>query len=719
MYSKNTLIISGILCVAIIVVIFLLFQKRRTVEGLTTPSSSLNGYDYKGCWKDASDRALTVQIGKGYNASSCIEEGKKRGYNTVGLQYTDGQCWAGNQGTGKDDYKKYGEQTDKNQCDANKPGAWTNIVYGAAAPAVVPELPVNDINGYEYKGCWKDADDRALTVKIGDGYNTTSCVEEGKKQGYDTVGLQYSNGQCWAGNQGNGKDDYKKYGEQTDPTQCYANSPGAWTNLVYQLKQIISPSTSSSSTTSSSQPPVQNIDGYEYKGCWKDADDRALDIKIGDGYTLETCVSAAKIKGYDTIGLQYGGQCWAGNQGSKKSSGIGTTDYTRYGKQTDEGQCDINNPGAWTNIIYSKPSSATVAVAVDSSSTQTSSSVFTPTPTPTPSPTSSSSPQDTIIKLKEQNKNMIPALANGRPNLWSSLPTLKDTSLSKTATVSGSGSSLITDSSTSKISTQSTTASPTYTTPNTTTISFEPSGSSTTVITFTQSPSLSYVKSLMGSTIADTSAKQPSTTLGSGNSSSSSSSDFNSAIGSSTTQPYTFISNSSEVMNPNLLNAYGSSSRNNISNVYPNLSNYSQMNPSTAALFQTGPKWNSTGTTPFYYESGNNTSTTSTQSATATSNLMESFMNSFFSNNSRGSKEGLETLSPPPSDPHNFMPKSEAVPPVCPSIPPVIIKQKCDPCPACAPCKNSPYGLPPPNSQGVSYDNLPMPNLPSFKGFGL
>ncbi len=292
-------------------------------------------------------------------------------------------------------------------------------------------------------------------------------------------------------------------------------------------------------------------------------------------------------------------------------------------------------------------------------------------------------------------------------------------SSSSSSSSSGSGSSSETISTQPNKMGSSSSPSPAYTSPNTTTISFEPQSSSTTVITFTQSPSLSYVKSLIGSPVSDSS--------GSSGSSSSSGSGSGidtlntSVIGSPTTQPYTFTSNSSTVMNPNLLNAYGSSSKTQVSSVYPNTSNYSGAynyygdNATTQPTNKMSNIWG--GTTPFRYETANDTSTTSTQSATQTTGLMESFMNSFFKNNSR--KEGLETLSPPPNTPSAFMPKSEAVPPVSPSIPPVIIKQKCDPCPACAPCKNAPTNLPPPNAQGVTYDNLPMPNLPSFKGFGM
>jgi hypothetical protein len=89
------------------------------------------------------------------------------------------------------------------------------------------------------------------------------------------------------------------------------------------------------------------IDGYEYKGCYKDKSNRALKNMIGTG-NINECVKLAKEKGYDTVGLQFKNQCWAGDQGKNGN------DYDKHGKQTNSSECNISNVGAWTNVVYQK-----------------------------------------------------------------------------------------------------------------------------------------------------------------------------------------------------------------------------------------------------------------------------------------------------------------------------------------------------------------------------
>jgi hypothetical protein len=90
----------------------------------------------------------------------------------------------------------------------------------------------DQINGYEYKGCYKDASDRALKNKIGTG-DIDKCIQLAKDKGYDTVGLQNEN-QCWAGNNGTNGNDYEKYGKQYDSSDCKIYRVGYLTNMVYQ-----------------------------------------------------------------------------------------------------------------------------------------------------------------------------------------------------------------------------------------------------------------------------------------------------------------------------------------------------------------------------------------------------------------------------------------------------------------------------------------------------
>ena len=89
--------------------------------------------------------------------------------------------------------------------------------------------------------------------------------------------------------------------------------------------------------------------GYTYKGCFKDMEARAVPNFLGNvvgntGSVLPTlnCAMLAQDNGYDTFALQYGKQCYGGNN----------PDYSKYGIETDNTKCKMSNPGGYTNIVY-------------------------------------------------------------------------------------------------------------------------------------------------------------------------------------------------------------------------------------------------------------------------------------------------------------------------------------------------------------------------------
>jgi len=90
-------------------------------------------------------------------------------------------------------------------------------------------------------------------------------------------------------------------------------------------------------TSPNSNPPEERS-GWKYKGCYKDQGNRALPHYLGNVQYIEQCVAKAKEKGFNTVGIQYFGQCWAGNN----------SDWNKYGLA---GCCE-GMGGAWTNQIY-------------------------------------------------------------------------------------------------------------------------------------------------------------------------------------------------------------------------------------------------------------------------------------------------------------------------------------------------------------------------------
>jgi WSC domain len=85
-----------------------------------------------------------------------------------------------------------------------------------------------------------------------------------------------------------------------------------------------------------------------YVGCYVDASTRALpDWLINSNTTVESCIAAATAAGYAYAGLEYGGQCFAGNSLGYAESPASQCDMPC--------QADHNEicGGVWRNSIYS------------------------------------------------------------------------------------------------------------------------------------------------------------------------------------------------------------------------------------------------------------------------------------------------------------------------------------------------------------------------------
>jgi WSC domain-containing protein/List-Bact-rpt repeat protein len=105
-----------------------------------------------------------------------------------------------------------------------------------------------------------------------------------------------------------------------------------------------------------------------YLGCYTDDTTRALPNLLGSSNeTVESCKQKASNAGYAYAGLQWYGQCWAGNN-------LG---YTRVPDGQCNTLCTANQNevcgGAWHNSIYSAAQPVTLTVSVSGSGTVTSS----------------------------------------------------------------------------------------------------------------------------------------------------------------------------------------------------------------------------------------------------------------------------------------------------------------------------------------------------------
>ena len=81
-------------------------------------------------------------------------------------------------------------------------------------------------------------------------------------------------------------------------------------------------------------------DPFTYQGCYRDTGNRALPTQLPNVNSVEACYQKAKAGNYKTFGLQYYGQCFAGNN----------NDWGRYGK-LDNNSCGKLGSD-WNNQVY-------------------------------------------------------------------------------------------------------------------------------------------------------------------------------------------------------------------------------------------------------------------------------------------------------------------------------------------------------------------------------
>jgi hypothetical protein len=117
--------------------------------------------------------------------------------------------------------------------------------------------------------------------------------------------------------------------------------------------------------TASSALAASATSAGTYVGCYTDNGTRALPQLLAEsGATADSCIAAAKQASLAYAGLQYGGECWAGN-----TLGISKVTDSQCNMPCSSDKSEACG-GSWRNTIYS-----TVATSPPP-----------PTPTPTPTP---------------------------------------------------------------------------------------------------------------------------------------------------------------------------------------------------------------------------------------------------------------------------------------------------------------------------------------------
>ena len=210
-------------------------------------------------------------------------------------------------------------------------GTGTCSVTMTAARSVTATFNSGGVAGYA--GCYTDDSNRALPAKLSSGGETVeSCVQKAAAAGYAYAGLQWY-GECYAGNTLG----YTLVADSQCNTACSANTAemcgGSWRNSIYGTGVIPS----------------------GYAGCYTDSSTRALPVQLSSGgETVESCHSKAAAAGYAYAGLQYYGECWAGN----------ALGYTKVADSECNTPCRANTAemcgGSWHNSIYATGASVCI-----------------------------------------------------------------------------------------------------------------------------------------------------------------------------------------------------------------------------------------------------------------------------------------------------------------------------------------------------------------------
>jgi hypothetical protein len=297
------------------------FDESSKTYAVTRPN-------YVGCYTDNSARALPVQLMRsGATTESCITSARAKGYAYAGLQY-GGECFAGDT---LGFSKEYNDSKCYRKCSANNTevcgGDWHNSIYATGiTPLPQPPAPA-------YLGCYEDDANRNLPVIIMSSSIGTleTCVAAARARRLKYAGMQFQ-GQCYAGNTLPPAD--KKKNDNDCQMPCIANPcekcGGVWRNAIYDTRATLPQPASS------------------YQGCFKDNINRTLPVALmSSGATVESCVAAATEKGYAYAGVQWGGQCFAGD----------TLPPAKAPRDSDcNTPCQANNSekcgGGWLNSVY-------------------------------------------------------------------------------------------------------------------------------------------------------------------------------------------------------------------------------------------------------------------------------------------------------------------------------------------------------------------------------
>ncbi|KAF2007335.1 copper radical oxidase [Amniculicola lignicola CBS 123094] len=196
--------------------------------------------------------------------------------------------------------------------------------FTVATTSTTTTTPTPTTTIYSYKGCWVDNKyGRVMNYQQPDNSTETVdiCIALCRSQGYAIAGIEYGV-QCFCDNF------LRNAATNTSDTECNMACPGNSTQKCGDGNRL-SVYSNLTDITVYPVPTVQTTDlpgSWKYAGCLTDdaPNQRALpwQIILTDNNTAPNCIAQCSAYGYASGGLEYGNECYCGDQSDVDALGL-------------------------------------------------------------------------------------------------------------------------------------------------------------------------------------------------------------------------------------------------------------------------------------------------------------------------------------------------------------------------------------------------------------
>lgn len=292
-------------------------------------------------------RALTgaATSAKDMTPAKCSTFCANGGFKYAGVEYGS-ECYCGNSFSNGASLN-----TASNQCNMACSGNIDTMCGGPGAmnvfvnPSIVP--PVSSSNTPVVSGslptgwaaastqCIQEVSNRALTGSSIAGSSMTigTCLSFCQSGGFQYAGLEYGS-ECYCGSALANGASLSQSSSQCNMACASDSSSTCGGSNALQLYQ--NPSLAPAAPSTPVAAPAVVINGFTSSGCIQEVANRALTgLRVDDpNMTIDTCTAACGKAGFKYAGVEYGTECYCGNQLANGATLSSTS-----------GQCYMNCPG--------------------------------------------------------------------------------------------------------------------------------------------------------------------------------------------------------------------------------------------------------------------------------------------------------------------------------------------------------------------------------------